>query len=94
MIQNLRVDLTFHLNFALRVLPTSRGQKNRVEEEMKECLSDIVNENCILTLSKKSEIHNRTVSRILQGMKLARPLPSERNRPHVIHKRYDSIVGL
>ena len=47
MIQNLRVDLTFHLNFALRVLPTSRGQKNRVEEEMKECLSDIVNEHCI-----------------------------------------------
>ena len=71
---------------------------------MKECLSDIVNENCILTLAQtnqelsqrspnKPEIHSRTVSRTLQSMlyrvKHARPLPAERNRPDVIHKGYD-----
>ena len=70
---------------------------------MKKCLSDIVNENCILTLSQinqelrqrlpnKPEIHNRTVSRTLQIMqyrvKLARPLPAG-NRPDLIHTRYD-----
>ena len=81
------------------------GQNNvRADEEMKECLSDIVNENCILTLSqinqelrqrlpKKPEIHNRTVSMTLQAMlyrvKLARPLPAESNPPDVIQKRYD-----
>ena len=68
---------------------------------MKHCQRD---ENCILTLSQikqelrqllpnNPEIHNCTVSRTLQGMlyrvKLARPLPAERNRPDVIHKRYD-----
>ena len=79
------------------------GQNNvLVHEEMKECLSDIVNENCILTqinqelrqrLPNKPEIHNRTVSRTLPGMlyrmRLVRPLPAERNRPDLIHKRYD-----
>ena len=70
---------------------------------MKECPSDIVNEKCILTLlqmnqglrqrlANKPEIHNRTVSRTLQGMsyrvKPARPLPAERKWPDVIHKRY------
>ena len=68
---------------------------------MKHCQRD---ENFILTLSQikqelrqrlpnNPEIHNCTVSRTLQGMlyrvKLARPLPAERNRPDVIHKRYD-----
>ena len=76
-----------------RVAERPRGGKNnvRVHEEIKERRSDIVNENCILTLSKinqelrqrlpnKPEIHNRTVSRTLQGMlyrvKLARPFTS------------------
>ena len=89
-----------------RIAERPRGGQNnvRVDEEMKESLSDIVNENCLLTLSQinqelrqrlrnKHEIHDRTVSRTLQGMlyrvKQARPLPPERNRPNVIHKRYD-----
>ena len=89
-----------------RIAERPRGGQNnvRVDEEMKESLSDIVNENCLLTLSQinqelrqrlrnKHEIHDRTVSRTLQGMlywvKQARPLPAERNRPNVIHKRYD-----
>ena len=88
-----------------RIAERPRGGQNnvRVDEEIKECLSDIVNENCILTLSQinqelrqrlpnKPEIHNRTVSRTSQGMlyraRLARHLPADRNRPHVIHKRY------
>lgn len=89
-----------------RIAERPRGGQNnvRVDEEMKECLRDIVNENCLLTLAQineelrqrlpnKPEIHDRTVSRTLQGMlyrvKLARPLPAERNRPDVIDKRYD-----
>ena len=76
-----------------RIAKRLRGRQNnvRVNDEMKECLSDIVNENRILTLSQinqelrqrlpnKPEIHNRTVSRTLQGMlyrvKLARPFTS------------------
>ena len=78
-----------------RIAERPRGGQNnvRVDEEMKECPSDIVNEKCILTLlqmnqglrqrlANKPEIHNRTVSRTLQGMsyrvKPARPLPAER----------------
>ena len=80
-----------------RIVHRPRGGQNnvRVDEEMKECFSDIVNENCILTLSQINQklSHNRTVSRTLQGMlyrvKLAKPLPAERNRPDVIHKLYD-----
>ena len=61
-------------------------------------------ENCLLTLTQihhelrrrlpvKPEIHDRTVSRTLDGMlfrvKLARPLPADRNRPDVLNKRVD-----
>ena len=66
------------------------------------CLSDIVNENCLLTLSQinkelrcrlpnRPEVHILTISRTLQGMlyrvKLARPLPPERNRPDGLQRR-------
>ena len=65
---------------------------------------DILNENCLLTLAqinqelrqrlpRKPTIHDRTVARTLEGMlyrvKLARPLPVERNRPDVLQKRVD-----
>ena len=44
-------------------------------------------------LPVKPEIHDRTVSRTLDGMlfrvKLARPLPADRNRPDVLNKRVD-----
>ena len=59
----------------------------------------IVDDNCMLTLTeinrelrrrlpRKHQIHDRTVGRTLDGMlislKLARPLPVDRNRPDVI----------
>ena len=71
---------------------------------MRPCLNDILNENCLLTLAQtnqeltqrlpgKLRIHDRTVARTLEGMlfrvKLARPLPAERNRPNVIEKHVD-----
>ena len=66
---------------------------------MRECLNDILNENCLLTLAQMNEelrrrlpgkprIHSRTIARTLEGMlftlKLARPLPADRNRPDVM----------
>ena len=71
---------------------------------MRDCLNDILNENCLLTLAHinqelrqrlpgKARIHDRTVARTLEGMlfpvKLARLLPAEKNRPDVIQKRVD-----
>ena len=76
----------------------------RVDDEMRGCLEEIINENCLLTLTQinhdlrrmlpvKPEIHDRTVSMTLNGMlfrvKLARPLPADRNRPDVLEKRVD-----
>ena len=81
------------------------GRNNvRVDEEMRDCLEEIINENCLLTLAQinselrrrlplKPQIHDRTVARTLDGMlfrvKVARPLPADRNRPNVINKRVD-----
>ena len=71
---------------------------------MKEYLNNIINENCMMTLSEtnrelrrrlpgKPVVHERTVGRTLDGLlvrvKLSRPLPAERNRPDVIEKRYE-----
>ena len=76
----------------------------RVDDEMRDCLEEIINENCLLRLTLinnelrrrlpvKPVIHDRTVSRTLDGMlfrvKLARPLPADRNRPDVLNKRFD-----
>ena len=76
----------------------------RVDNEMRDCLNDILNENCLLTLTqlnqelrqclpRKPRICDRTVVRTLEGMlfrvKLARPVPADRNRPDVIQKRLD-----
>ena len=79
------------------------GRNNvRVDEEMRNCLSEVVDENCLLTLwqinrelrrrlPNKPFIHDRTVARTLDGMlfrvKVARPLPAERNRPDVLERR-------
>ena len=89
-----------------RIRERPRGGRNnvRVDDEMRHCLEEIINENCLLTLTQinrelgrrlpvKPEIHDRTVSRTLDGMlfrvKLARPLPADRNRPDVLNKRVD-----
>ena len=89
-----------------RIRERQRGGRNnvRVDDEMRDCLEEIINENCLLTLTQinhelrrrlpvKPEIHDRTVSRTLDGMlfrvKLARPLPADRNRPNVLNNRVD-----
>ena len=71
---------------------------------MRDSLEQIINENCLLTLTQinselrrglpaKPKIHDRTVCRTLDGMlfrvKLVRPLPADRNRPDVLNKRVD-----
>ena len=78
----------------------------RVDDEMRNCLNDILNENCLLTLAqinqesrrrlpRKPTIHDRTVARTLEGIlnrvKFARPLPVEQNRPDVLQKRVDYV---
>ena len=89
-----------------RIRERPRGGRNNVhvDDEMRDCLEEIINENCLLTLTQinhelrrrlpvKPEIHDRTVSRTLDGMlfrvNLARPLPADRNRPDVLNKRVD-----
>ena len=71
---------------------------------MKNCLDDILNKICLLTLAqinqelrqgvpRKPTIHDCTVTRTLEGIlyheKLARPIPVERNHPYVLQKRLD-----
>ena len=87
-----------------RIAERPRGGANhvRVDDEMRNCLNDILNENYLLTLAqinqelrqrlpRKPTIHDRTLARTLEGMlyrvKLARPLPVERNHPDVLQKR-------
>ena len=84
-----------------RIAERPRGGPNhvRVDNEMRECLNDILNENCLPTLAQMNEelrrrlpgkprIHDSTIGRTLEGMlftlKLTRPLPADRNRPDVI----------
>ena len=87
-----------------RIAERPRGGPNhvRVDNEMRDCLNEILNENCLLTLTqlnqelrqrlpRKPRICDCTVARTLEGMlfrvKLARPVPADRNRPDVIQKR-------
>ena len=52
-----------------------------------------MNRELRLRLPHKPVIHNRTVARALEGMlyrvKLARPLPADRNRPDVLQKQVE-----
>ena len=89
-----------------RIQERPRGGRNnvRADEEMRDCLEEIINENCLLTLARinnelrrrlpiKPQIHDRTAARTLDGMlfrmKLAKPLHADRNRPDVMNKRVD-----
>ena len=84
----------------------ARGGRNnvKIEDEMKECLNNIINENCMMTLTEFNQ--QRAEEKIawktrgarqdcwanfgrVACVKLARPLPAERNRPDVIEKRYE-----
>ena len=64
-----------------RIVERPRGGANhvRVDDEMRNCLNDIINENCLLTLAqinqelrkhlpRKLAIHDCTVARTLEGM--------------------------
>ena len=89
-----------------RIQGRPRGGRNnvRVDDEMRDCQEEIINENCLLSRARinnelrrrlplKPEIHDRTVARTLDGMlfgvKLARPLCADRNRPDVLNKLVD-----
>lgn len=89
-----------------RVDERPRGGRNnvKVDEEMKQCLNEIIDENCLLTLRELNEelrrrqprkpfVHDRTVGKALDGMlvsvKLARSVPAERNRPDVLERRFN-----
>ena len=75
-----------------------------VDDEMRQCLEEIINENCVLTLSQINEelrrrlpakplIHDGTVARNLGGMqfrdKLVWPVPADRNRRDVLQRRQE-----
>ena len=64
-----------------RIRERPRGGRNnvRVDDEMRHCLEEIINENCLLTLTQinhelrrrlpvKYDIHDRTVSRTLAAV--------------------------
>ena len=87
-----------------RTTERPRGGRNnvKVNDEMKQCLEAIVNENCTLTLEaintkledrlpEMATVNVRTIAKHLDGMlytlKLSRQLPAERNRPEVIQRR-------
>ena len=89
-----------------RIAERPRGGANhvRVDDAMRDCLDDIINENCLLIIAEmnrelrlrlphKPVIQDRTIARALEGMlyrvKLARPLPADRNRPDVLQKRVE-----
>ena len=89
-----------------RVQERPRGGCNnvKVDDDIKQCLNYIVDDNCMLTLTeinrelrwrlpRKPQIHDRTVGRTLDGMlvslTLAKPLPVDRNRPDVIQSRFE-----
>ena len=69
---------------------------------MRDCLNEILNENCLLTLTqfnqelrlrlpRKPRIFDRTMARTQEGMlfriKLTRSVPADRDPPDVIQKR-------
>ena len=83
--------------------PQGGGNHVCVDDEMRDCLEEIINENCFLTLYQinrelqrrlpdKPIIHDHTVARTLDGMlfkvKLARPLAADKNRPKVLDRRW------
>ena len=84
--------------------PCGGANNVRVDNEIKDCQNNNLNNNCMLTLTQinqelrrcllwKPRINDRTVARTLDGMlfrfKIARHQPAERNRPDVIQKRHD-----
>ena len=63
----------------VRERPRCGANNVRVHDEMRDCVQDILNENCLLTLTQMNEelrrrlttkhrIHDRTVAQTLEGM--------------------------
>ena len=89
-----------------RVDERPRGGRNnvRVDNRMKDCINEILDENCLLTLQQINEelrrrlpakpfVCNRTIGKTLDGMlisvKMARAVPADRNRPDVLQRRHE-----
>lgn len=75
----------------------------KVDDEMKNCLEEIVNESSLLILKavnselrrrlpEKSYVHDRAIATHLNGLlftlKLSHRVPAKRNRPDIIERRY------
>ena len=87
----------------IRERPCGGRNNTRVDDEMRDCLEEIINENCVLTLSQingelrrlpaKPLIHDRTIARNLEGMlfcvKLVRLVPPDRNRHDILQRRQE-----
>ena len=89
-----------------RVNERPRGGRNnvRVDNEMRDCINEILNENCLLTLQQINEELRRrlsakrlvcdiTIEETMDGMlisvKMAIAVPVARIRPDVIERRYE-----
>ena len=89
-----------------RVNERPRGGRNnvRVDNEMRDCINEILNENCLLLLQQINEelrrrlpakplVCDRTIGKTMDGMlisvKMARAVPAARNRPDVIERCYE-----
>ena len=89
-----------------RVNERPRGGRNnvRVDDELRDCINEILNENCLLLLQQVNEelrrrlpakplVCDRTIGKTMDGMlislKMAKAVPAARNRPDVIERRYE-----
>ena len=66
---------------------------------MRDCINEILNENCPLALQQINEellVCDRTIEKTMDGMlisvKMERTVPAARNRPDVIERRYEYRV--
>ena len=75
-----------------RIAERPRGGANhvRVDDAMRDCLDDNINENCLLTIAEMNrKLRLRLPHKPVILVKLARPLPADRNRPDVLQKRVE-----
>ena len=89
-----------------RIRERTRGGRNNVlvDDEMRQRLEDIINENCVVTLRTINRelwrrlpaqplIHDRAAAQSLEGIlfrvKLVRPVPADRNRRDVLQRRQE-----
>ena len=89
-----------------RIREGLRGGRNNVlvDDEIRQCLEDIIIENCVVTLNQINEelwrrlpakplVHDRAVAQSLEGIlvpvKLVRPVPADRNGRDVLQRRQE-----